>query len=93
MTLDEYRAYIVQKLSVCKNPALVPDVLAETEVMLAATKVTPLAQERLWQGIRSDLEVLRQRSLQLDPDAGELLRSVIAAARWGIANYQRLLSK
>jgi hypothetical protein len=92
MTLDEYRAYIVQKLSVCKDPALVADVLSEAELMLAATQVPPRAQDAFWHDIRTGLEAVRLQSLQLDRSAGDLLRSVIAAARMGIADYQRLLA-
>jgi hypothetical protein len=92
MTLDEYRAYIVQKLSVCTDPTLVPDVLAEAEVMLAATQVPSRTQDTFWHGIRTDLEAVRLESLLLDQKAGDLLRSVIAAARMGIAHYQQLLA-
>jgi hypothetical protein len=92
MTLDEYRDYIVEKLVACKDAALVRDVLAEAEVMLAATQVPPRAQDTFWHDIRTELEGVRLRSLQLDQKAGDLLRSVIAAARIGIAHYQRLLA-
>ena len=92
MTLEEYRAYIVEKLTACKDPALVRDVLAEAEVMFAATRVTPSAQDTFWHGIRTDLEGVRLQSLQLDQSAGDRLRSVIAAARMGIAHYQRTLA-
>jgi hypothetical protein len=92
MTLDEYRVYIVEKLTACTDPARVQDVLAEAEVMLAATQVASRAQDSFWHGIRTDLEGVRMRSLQLDQTAGDLLRSVIAAARMGIAHYQQLLA-
>jgi hypothetical protein len=92
MTLDEFRAYIVAKLRGCSDPALVRDVLAEAEMMLAATQVPPRAQDTFWHDIRTDLEGVRLQSLQLDRSAGDLLRSVIAAARMGIAHYQRLLA-
>jgi hypothetical protein len=92
MTLDEYRAYIVEKLTACQDPAFVPDVLAEAEVMLAATQVPPRAQDTFWHDTRTDLEGVRFKSLQLDQKAGDLLRSVIAAARTGIAHYQRMLA-
>lgn len=91
LTLDEYRAQVVQQLQACSEPARALDLLADVETMFNATQISPALQRDFWTGLSQDLDLLIQESTLSDPASEATLRAVITSARAVTARALRLL--
>jgi len=81
LTLDEYRAQVVQQLRACVDPAQALGLLADVEAMLAARRTSEALQRAFWTGFSQDLDLLAQHAALLGPAAADALRAVITTAR------------
>jgi hypothetical protein len=89
LTLDEYRIQVLEKLKGCEDPRRARDLLAEVDLMLGASGLSPKAQQAFWQGLSTDLEVVAEESTKLlGKDRAVRLTAVVLAAQADIA--QRL---
>ena len=91
LTLDDYRAQVVQQLKMCAEHVRAAELLADVETMLAATQMSRPAQRTFWRDFSQDLDLLAQRAMLLDPPAAATLRAVITAARAVAVRALRLL--
>ena len=93
ITLDGYRIQVLEKLKSCPDPGRARDLLAEVDVMLGASELSPKAQQAFWHGLSTDLEVVAEESAKLlGKDAAATLSGVVAAAQSDIAQYLVILS-
>ena len=89
LTLDGYRIQVLERLKNCPDPRRARDLLAEVDVMLDASGLSPKAQQAFWQGLSTDLEVVGEESTKLlGQDRAVRLTAVVLAAQADIA--QRL---
>jgi hypothetical protein len=89
LTLDGYRIQVLERLKGCQDPARARDLLAEVDLMLGASGLSPRAQQAFWQGLSTDLEVVAEESTKLlGKDRAVRLTAVVLAAQADIA--QRL---
>ena len=92
LTLDGYRIHVLEKLKGCQDPGKARDFLAEVDVILAASELSPEAQQAFWHALSTDLEVVREESAEiLGKDVVARLAAVIAAAQDDIAQYLVIL--
>ena len=93
LTLDGYRFQVLERLKGCQDPGRARDLLAEVDVTLGATDMSPKAQQAFWHGLSTDLEVVLEESTRLlEKDRAARLTTVIAAAQADITQYLSLLS-
>jgi hypothetical protein len=93
LTLDGYRIQVLEKVKSCEDPGRARDFLAEVDVMLGASELSPEAQQAFWHGLSTDLEVVAEESAKLlGKDAAARLAAVIAGAQGDIAHYLIVLS-
>jgi hypothetical protein len=93
MMLDEYRIKVIERLKACKNTAAARHILAEADLVLMNSHVTGLTQDKFWETLHEDLDVLAEESKFLtDPEAGLKLASVVAAAQARIARYREKIA-
>ena len=93
LTLDGYRIQVLEKLKGCRDPGRARDLLAEVDVMLSASELSPKAQQAFWHALSTDLEVVAEESTKLlGKDAAATLSGVVAAAQSDIAQYLVVLS-
>lgn len=81
LTLDDYRAQVVQRLKTCSEPTRAGELLADVETILNATQTSSSLQKAFWRAFSQDLDLLAQRAALLDPVAAATLRAVITNAR------------
>lgn len=91
LTLDHYRAQLVQQLKDCPEAARAAGLLSDVETMLSATQSTHSLQKAFWRGLSQDLDLLTQQAALLDSDAAATLRAVINTARAVTLRGLRLL--
>jgi hypothetical protein len=93
LTLDGYRIQVLEKLKGCQDPGKARDFLAEVDVMLNASELSPTAQQAFWHDLATDLEVVAEESAGLlAKGAGATLAAVVAAAQADIAQYLLIIS-
>ena len=92
MTLDEYRAEVIEKLKACRDLARARDLLFEVDVMLGSAGLDTRAQRTFWQALESDLARVAQDSTRhLERQAAIALGGVPGVAQAEIAHYVLLL--
>lgn len=93
MTLEEYRIQIVERLKGFRDPAQVRKLLAEVDLALKSSQISPSGQKAFWDVLTEALDVVAQDAPLLVgvQDAAELVR-IVAAAQSGIDLYQSWLS-
>ena len=92
LTLDGYRIQVLEKLRSYQDPGRARDLLAEVDVMLAASDLSPKAQQAFWHGLSTDLEIVLEESRLFGKDVAARLTGVIAAAQADIAQFLSILS-
>ena len=89
MTLDEYRGTLIVRLRACRDAAAARDLLAEANLVLINSQINPLTQDRFWETLEEELDVLSEDAKSLnDPKTVAVLGTVVAAARARIARYR-----
>lgn len=92
MTLEEYRAQIIESLKARPDVVGARDLLAQTNVVLIGSGISAQTQTRFWESLNDDLELLEQESTLLEEHAANTLRALIAAVQAVIAQYQHLIA-
>jgi hypothetical protein len=93
LTLDGYRIQVLERLKGCPDPGRARDLLAEVDVVLGTSQLSPTAQQAFWHSLATDLEVVAEESTKLlAKDAAAGLAMVLAAAQADIAQYLLILS-
>lgn len=92
MTLEQYRIQIVERLKTFREPSQARTLLAEVDLALKSSQVSPHGQKAFWEVLTDDLDVMAQDAPLLVgvQDAGVLVL-VVATAQSGIELFQRLL--
>lgn len=93
LTLDGYRIQVLEKLKGCRDPGAARDLLVEVDVLLAASELSPSAQQTFWHALSTDLEIVAEESVKLlAKDAAARLTEIIGVAQSDIAQYLVILS-
>ena len=89
MTLDEYRATLIERLRACQDTTEARDLLAEANLVLADTKLNRLTRDRFWETLEEELDAAGENlTLFKDPTAAAAFAAVVAAVRARIARYR-----
>ena len=89
VTLEEYRRQIIDRLKDCADVQAARNALADAELILANNRLTPLTQDKFWEELYQDLDVLiEEAKFMPDREAGMKLWTVVLAAQAGISRYR-----
>jgi len=91
VTLEDYRIQVIEQLKAVRGAARAHELLAEVDLVLASSRLSPAAQGEFWESLRSDLDVLEELKAMLGKEAAAAIGVVIAAARGAVIQYQRML--
>ena len=88
MTLEEYRLKVVQRLRACNDTVAARGVLAEADLTLLNSRMSPSLQERFWRSLHNDLDSLTDYAHLLDKRSSVKITAVtITAQAWMARNH------
>jgi hypothetical protein len=93
MMLDEYRIKIIERLKDCRDTAAARHIMAEADLVLMNSRLTRLTQDKFWESLYEDLDVLIEETrFMTDRESGVKLSTVVVAAQARIARYRERIA-
>lgn len=94
MSLDEYRAQLIERLKSCTDTAAARTLLAEADLRLMNARLTALTRSKFWESLQEELAaVVEAPRLSADRAGSPKLEAVIAAAQARLTRYRECLAE